>query len=118
MGRKWEAAISALLCSGTLSEAAATAGISEKTLRSWMKDSAFSAAYRAARGEILERTVGRLLRASVRAVATLEAALDADRVGDRIRAAAAILDRAASGLELLDLVARVEELERKAGTGQ
>src|SRR5262249_16290062 len=69
-----------------------------------------------------ERTVARLLASTIKAVEALDRNLDADRPGDQIRAAVAVLDHAAKGVELLDLAGQVgdlrhqmEELQRDDG---
>jgi hypothetical protein len=91
---------------------AGAASVNEKTLRGWLKEPAFKAAYAQARAEVLERTVARLLRASESAVRTLEAALDAERTADRIRAARVILELAVKSTAELDLEARLAALEQ------
>jgi hypothetical protein len=118
LGRKREQALAALLLHSTVAAAAEAAGVHEKTLRQWLKDPGFKAAYAEARAEVLERTVARLLRASESAVRTLEAALDAEKTADSIRAARAILDFAVKGAGELDHEARLaamEERERQRG---
>jgi hypothetical protein len=66
--RKQEQAISALLCAGTLQQAAAKAGISYSTLKRWLGDSSFSRAYRNARRELVDGAVGRIQAATGQAV--------------------------------------------------
>jgi hypothetical protein len=56
--RKREAAISALLCTGTIAAAAEKARVSERTLRLWLKEPSFCASYRAARAQLLEHSLG------------------------------------------------------------
>src|SRR6516164_2246647 len=97
--RKQEQAISALLCEGTLQQAAAKAGISYSTLKRWLGDSSFSRAYRNARRELVEGAVGRIQAATGQAVDTLVAvARDGAKDGDRVRASVALLDLAFRGL--------------------
>jgi DNA-binding transcriptional MerR regulator len=119
---KRDQAIRALIESGSVEEAADRCGVSERTLRSWLKEPAFRDAYRQARRKLLDGAVLLLQRASRRAVRALVRQLQADKPADVIRAAEAILDRAFKGTEVLDLVAAVEELQRqveesKRGTG-
>lgn len=113
LDRKQEQAIAALLSQPTVEAAANAAGISEKTLKNWLALPEFQAAYRAARQDILDRTVVRLLAASGKAIDTLEANLCAPRPGDQIRAAQTILSHATAGVELLDLAERVKALEER-----
>jgi hypothetical protein len=111
ISRKQEAAIAALLSQPTLEAAATAAGVSLRTLKGWLHLPEFAAEYAAARRLVLEGSVARLLAATGRAVETLERNLDADRPGDQIRAAVAILEHAHKGVEVLDLEARIATLE-------
>jgi hypothetical protein len=113
-GHKKERAIAALLVSKTLDDAALQAGISLRTLKTWLKEKSFALAYRQARAMVLDRTVARLLAASGKAAETLEAALDTD---DRVRAAKILLDQAVRGVELLDLAERIAALEHLVNRG-
>jgi hypothetical protein len=110
LARKQQAAVAALLAEPT--HAAAAAGISLATLQRWLLTPAFQAAYRAARRQVVEHVVARLQQAGGQAVETLRANLAAERPGDQIRAACAVIDYALRGLEITDLVERVAELER------
>ena len=112
--RKQEQAVAALLEQPTVLRAATVAGVSERTLRLWLKDPGFRAAYGAARRQLLEHALARLHKASAKAVGALVKALRADKDGDRIRAALGILDRATAGYELLDVLDRIESLEAVA----
>jgi hypothetical protein len=98
-GRKAELAIAALLAEPTVEAAAARAGVSVHTLKNWLADPAFRAAYRRARREVVEGAVGRLQAAAGQAVETLLAvAKGGVRDGDRVRAAVALLGHAFRGL--------------------
>jgi hypothetical protein len=111
--RKAELLISALLSEPTVELAAARANVPYRTAKEWLSQPIFRQLYAQARQEILSRTVARLLSASRKAVERLEQNLDADRPGDQIRAATAILDRAVAGVETLDLAERVRLLEER-----
>jgi hypothetical protein len=120
--RKQEQAIAALLAEPTIEAAARKAKVAHATLKGWLKQPAFEAAYAEARRQVLERTVARLLASTIKAVEALDRNLDADRPGDQIRAAVAVLEHAAKGVELLDLAGQVgdlrhqvEELQRDDG---
>jgi hypothetical protein len=110
LSRKFEQAISALLACPTVTEAAAAVGVDESTLRAWMRDPAFQAAYAEARRQVLERTVARLLSVTGEAVEALRRNLTADRAADQIRAAALVLEHAVRGVEALDLAEQLREL--------
>jgi hypothetical protein len=115
LSRRREAAIAALLAAPTVEAAAAMAGVGYRTLKGWLKEPGFKAAYAEARAEVLERSVARLLRASESAVRTLEAALDAEKTADAVRAARVILEIAVRGVAELDLEARLAALEQGDG---
>jgi hypothetical protein len=100
LSRKQEQAIAALLEKPTVAEAATTIGINEKTLRGWLKDPVFAAAYRQTRREVLETSVGRLQAATATAVDTLvTAAKSGTNESDRVRATIALLDHAFKGFD-------------------
>lgn len=111
--RVQERTIDALLNCKTGKDAALKAGVSERTLRYWMKQRAFLRAYRDARRQLVEHSVSRLQKASAKAVATLVKNLRCGRPGDEIRAAALILEHGARGVELIDLEERLSELESR-----
>jgi transposase-like protein len=99
--RKQEQAIAALLECSTVAEAARKAGVSHSTLKRWILDPAFEAAYRGARREALALSVGRIQAATGVAADTLLAvAKNAAKDSDRVRAAVALLDHALKGGDL------------------
>jgi hypothetical protein len=101
--RKQEQAIAALLSEPTLDEAAAKTGVAPATLRRWLKEPGFRAAYRQARRELVEGAVGRIQAATGQAVDTLVAvAKDGLKDSDRVRAAVALLDHAIRSLAEAD----------------
>jgi hypothetical protein len=114
LNRKQEAVIAALLIEPTHEAAALKCGISEATVQRWLHLPEFKAAYRAARAEVLEQTISRLVGATAEALETLRALLSCDKASVRATAALGILDRAARGVELLDVLERLEALEARA----
>lgn len=110
-----EQAVAVLLGVPDHAQAAALIGCGVSTLRRWLADPAFQAAYRAARRAVVEQAVAQLQRASGEAVAALHRNLNAPRPGDQIKAALGILDRAARGVELIELAERLAALERRLG---
>ena len=105
MARKQEAVIAALLTEPSYAAAAAKAGVSESSICKWLRQPAFCKAYRSARRELLENTIGRLQAATGQAVDTLvQVATHARRDADRIRASVALLGHALRGLEDADLL--------------
>jgi hypothetical protein len=103
--RQHERALATLLSAPTIEGAAAAARVSGWTLRRWLRQPAFSRAYRQARRELVERAVGRMQAATGQAGDTLVAvAKDGKRDGDRVRAAVALLDHAFRGLTDADFL--------------
>jgi len=68
---KQDKAISALLSEPTIGAAAAKIGIGESTLHTWLADSDFSEAYRAARREATQQAIARLQQQSSAAAGVL-----------------------------------------------
>jgi|SRR5580692_8778199 hypothetical protein len=115
-GRKKEDAIVALLSHRSIEEAARAIGVAEKTLRRWMQEPDFDAAYRAAKRASFGQSIARLHHLSSAAVSTLgKVMLDPNTpASTRVRAADSILDHTAKAIEIEDIDARVSELERAA----
>ena len=112
--RKRELAIGALLDSSSIAAAAQKVQVSEKTLRTWLKDPGFAAAYRAARQLIVEHAVGLLQRATGSAVAALHRNLSCGRPGAEIAAANHLLEKSLQAVEQFDVLTRLEALEARA----
>src|SRR5262245_59798908 len=111
MSARMRSAAVAYLSARTLDEAAAQVGIAVRTLKTWLADPDFRRELRATQRRLLEQGLGQLQAATGDAVATLRDCLSADRPCDRIRAAGTVLDAALRGVQLLDLVEQVKELE-------
>jgi len=109
-----DAALAALLSEPTIAQAAAKAGISESTLLRWLAEPSFRARYRDARRQVVEQAIVGLQQAAGDAVTVLSAIAGdaAQPAGARVSAARTILDQSFRGLELVDLVERIEQLER------
>jgi hypothetical protein len=110
--RKMEVALAALLSESTIAAAATKAGLGERTLRVWLKTPIFAAAFKDRCRAVLDNATSILSAATSDAVATLCRNLNCGIPAVEIRAAAAILDHAFKAAELMDVVKRVEELER------
>jgi DNA-binding transcriptional MerR regulator len=87
-----EKALTALLESASIIEAAQASGLSEKTLRRYLEEKEFSDEYAAARRQIVESAVSGLQQAANEAVETLRRNLTCDNPQAEIRAAQLILD--------------------------
>jgi len=114
LSRKQDQAIGALLTEQTIESAAERVGVAEATLRRWLKLPEFLAAYRAARREVMEKTVAQMQEASWAASTTLIKLLGAGNESVRLRAATELLNEANKGLEILDHEERLAALEELA----
>jgi transposase-like protein len=114
--RKKDEAIVALLSQRNVEEAARAVGIAPNTLRRWLKQPEFDAAYREAKREAFSQTIARLQGASSAAASTLiKVMLDVSTpAATRVRAADSILDRAGKAMETEDIQPRLTALERTA----
>jgi hypothetical protein len=108
---KQERALVHLLSERTTQLAAEKAGVSYATLRRWLAEPAFVAAYREVRRHAVEQATGRLQRAASRAVAALVRNLTCGQASTEVRAAAAVLEMAFKGVELADLAEQLEQLK-------
>lgn len=109
--RKQEQAIAALLSCSTQAKAAEKAGISERTLRNWLAQDAFQDAFRQARRRVVDLSIGRLQRATGKAVSTLVRLLVSEHHPTRARSAIAILQQSLAGAELAELTLEMERLK-------
>jgi hypothetical protein len=111
---KRQAAIAGLLSCGTIGQAAVQAGICEKTLRLWMAQADFAAAYRQARQQVVEQAIGILQTASIQAVAALVRNLSSGKPGAEIAAANHLLEKSLAAVDQFDVLTRLEALEQQA----
>lgn len=95
---------------------AAVAGVSTKTVQRRVGDEAFAAEVSRRRGEQVERVTGRLTELSVRAVDTLDVALDDESPTIRIRAADMTLNWLVRLRREADLERRIAEIEHELAT--
>jgi hypothetical protein len=111
--RKREAAISALLSEGTLSEAAEKAGISYHTLKNWLGREDFLHDYHQARSQVFERSLDRLLSVRLESIDTLRRNLSCGLPSAENRAAEILLEQGIRAQEAVDILARLAALERR-----
>jgi hypothetical protein len=98
----------------TIKAAAEAAGLNEKTVRRRLADPAFRDRVNQARDGLREQMLGRLLTASLQAVATLEAMQTPETPATaRVAAARALLENADRLTHTVDLAKRVADLEAK-----
>ncbi len=114
--RKTEQAISALLHFPTIEEAAKSIGIAEATLSRWLKDPDFRSAYQEARRQTVEQATATLQQLTNSVAKTLKAIVEDDKApaSARVMACRTVLEMAQRGVEVEELTARVEALERAA----
>lgn len=119
LSRKQEQAIAGLLQQPTLSKAAKVAGIGEATLWRWLQQPGFKELYQEARRQTVGHAICQLQQASSEAVSTLRVIMaDVNApASSRVAAARATLELALRGVELEDLTARVEALEKLLDRG-
>ncbi len=109
--------IGCLLTSENVPQAAKASGISERTLRRWLRIPAFQDALRETETEVLQTACRRMGLLACRALQTLERILadDGASEGARVRAAAAVLDHALRWRCQVVLEDRVRALEALNG---
>lgn len=112
LSRKMEQAVAALLEKPTIAEAAQSIGVSETSLLRWLKLPDFLRQYREARRRVVEVAISRLQRASGAAVECLERNLSCGNAPVEVAAAREILRQAVQAIEVWDLAARLEEVEK------
>ena len=109
-----EKAISALLTTTSIGDAAQQAGVGERTLYRWLReDQAFQKAYRAAKRDGVAHATTLLQQAAATAVETLLAVMkDVEAPASaRVAAAQAVLEQAFRGVEIEELESRIATLE-------
>ena len=111
---KRQLAIIALLSEPTLEGAARKAGISDTTLYRLLKDSSFVAEYREARREALGQAVAQLQANGSKAGKALVEIIENKKAPAmaRVRAIEVLFEYSLRSLELDDLGARLEKLEK------
>lgn len=113
MTPRQQKALAALLTSPSKAAAAKAAGISPRTLRDYLSDQSFQAAYRDAFGNMVEDATRQAQQAISPALSTLREIVE-DREEDaqaRISAARAILSHGIKLTETTDILNRLQELE-------
>ncbi len=113
-----EKALAALLRFPTITEAAKDCGLSEKTLYRYLRDKDFLSEYREARRAIMETATTELQKSALEAVETLKRNQNCENPAVEIRAAQAILDLAFRGVEIDDVLKRLEKIESEVGGNQ
>lgn len=110
-------ALSALLTSKTLEEAAAQAKISSRTLRSYLKNAEFRCEYGEVMAQLVADAAAQARRGMGEAISLLREMLgDADVSPNvRVQAARTILESGGKLIEMQSLEARIAALEEREG---
>lgn len=114
LNAKQAAALSALLSSPSVAEAAKKAGVGERTIWRYLSDPAFADEYRTARREVTQHTIMRLqARSSEAAEILFSIAKDKKApASSRVSAARAIIEQAFDGTKTTELIERVDALQK------
>lgn len=117
MTPKKQKALVALLTQSTKEKAAATAGITSKTLRSYLDDPEFQAEYRKAFAGLVEDAVRKVQQSLDPAISVLKEVMqDGGENGQvRVSAARSILEYGLKLTEQNDILTRLAELEAAMG---
>ena len=110
--RKDELALLVALARGeTVADACRQSGVAERTAHRRLENPKFRRDVRSFRGQMLERTVGKLVNVATEAAETLRVLLNAESETVRLGAARAILDHVTRLRESVELDERVQLLE-------
>lgn len=106
-----EKVLNALLNTASIADAAKLCGLSEETIYRYLKDAEFQKEYRAARRALVETSISQIQKATSEAVETLQRNLRCENPAVEVRCAQIILEQAVKGVELIDVIERLEILE-------
>lgn len=116
---KQQKAIAALLSERTARDAARKAGVSEKTLYSWLAGQDFRAALRSAESELMDTVTRRLNAGQVKALETLEDLIEnGQSETTRLNACLAWLNIFVKYRDIRDIDERLTALENKQNANQ
>lgn len=120
MTSKQQKALVALLTQPTKEKAATAAGITSKTLRSYLDDPEFLAEYRKAFSELVEDATRKVQQTLDPAVAVLREVMENDSENGQVRVSAArsVLEYGLKMTEQTDILNRLQELEAAMQEGR
>lgn len=109
-----EKAMAALLSSDTRTEAAAKAGIADRTLRGYLADESFSAEYKQRKRQLVNDATKQIQESYQSAISALRDIVGRKESSEsaRISAARALLEYGLKFAEVSDIMERLESLER------
>ena len=108
-----EKVLLALLETSSIREASQTSGIGEATIYRYLKDADFQKEYRAARRSLVETSISQIQKATAEAVETLKRNLHCENAAVEVRCAQIIFENAVKGVEMIDILERLEQLENE-----
>ncbi len=108
-----EIALNALLNSTSVTDAAKSCGLSEKTLRRYLDDAEFQKEFRAARRVIFEQNIVRLQSLHAGAVDALKRNLNCEIPSTEVRSAQIIIESNRKDFETFDILERLEKIENE-----
>lgn len=120
MTPKQQKALVALLTQPTKEKAATAAGITSKTLRSYLDDPEFLAEYRKAFSDLVEDATRKVQQTLDPAVAVLREVMENDSENGQVRVSAArsVLEYGLKMTEQTDILNRLQELEAAMQEGR
>lgn len=120
MTPKQQKALVALLTQPTKEKAATAAGITSKTLRSYLDNPEFRAEYRKAFSELVEDATRKVQQTLDPAVAVLREVMENDSENGQVRVSAArsVLEYGLKMTEQTDILNRLQELEAAMQEGR
>ena len=109
-----EKLLAALLTSRSKKEAAAAAGIAERTMRTYFEDPEFCQRYREAFAGVIEDATRQAQALLMPALSTLQTVMEDEEIPaqERITAAKSIIDYSLKLTEQADILEQLRELER------
>ena len=113
--RKQEQAIVALVSHRTIEDAAKSGGIGKTTIFKWLQDESFQNAYREARSQVVRHAIAQAQSACSGAVTVLEDVMNSfnSPASTKVSAAKAIIETSLKTVEMEDILARIERLEKR-----
>jgi DeoR/GlpR family transcriptional regulator of sugar metabolism len=114
MAKNTERALTALLNTSTVRDAATESGLSEETIYRYLRDPEFKNEYRNARRQTVESAISKMQNAASEAVDRLKELQFCENPAVAARCAQIIFENSVKGMETLDILERLEVLEQNA----
>lgn len=103
----------ALLETSSIADASVKSGLSQETIYRYLRDKGFQREFREARRAMVDNAVSALQRATSKAVQTLERNMSCENPAVETRTAQIILEMSFKGVEMADILERLENLENE-----